>query len=815
MTPHIRAAAARWFIASLQLGCLLFAAVWLGGCSKEQSPGELAPGELGNGGAAAGETAPNGKAGPRLTSAEEVLKAMAKAYYQAKTYEDSGQFRLKFARGDEAVNEAADFSVTFSRPNKLRMHAYQAIVVCDGDKFRATIADLANQVLEKPAPEKLNVLDVFSDPVLLQTVTTGIVGAPMPLGLLLDKNSLEPILLSGEAPALLDDKKIDDRTCYGVEIKREDGELRFWIDQQTLVLRRLEYPTGPMLAHLEQQGGPKPTGLSLIAEFKGARFNHSIEDVAFEFELPAEAKLVERFNVRPPPSELLGQKVKDFTFVNMDGKPLSRADLAGKTVVIDFWATWCGWCFKSLPHLQYVYDEYKDNDQVVFLAVSTDAPEIKDDKLKESFDKAELKLPMYRDLDRYCDSTFQVKGLPTMVILGPDGTIQAHDAGYQPQLASELPVKLEKLLAGESIYEQAIQEYEQGGKIDPAEGNIRLAEIAERSEPARLKLNKLWACAEVARPGNFLVVPQGGQDQILVIDSWRNVIELAADGKVAARHELDLPKQAEDSIVSFLRTAVDSAGKRYFAASAVSVQQLHLFDEQWNTLLNFPEGKHGGITDVELADLDGDGQPEMNVGYWGEAGLQNVSLSGERLWSNRSLDNVLRLAVVETSGRRELLATSLHGSLVPFDAQGKEGKPIVMPNRFIRFVYAADLDGDGQSEVCAIAQGKLDNGNLGPDVAVGLSPQGDELWTYDLPPGIHPEAALEMVQFGKLLPGDAAQWVIAGADGSVHILSASGEEIDRYNTGVAISGLAVAQIGGQGALLVASEKGVEAWRVAP
>ncbi len=136
-----------------------------------------------------------------------------------------------------------------------------------------------------------------------------------------------------------------------------------------------------------------------------------------------------------------------------------------------------------------------------------------------------------------------------------------------------------------------------------------------------------------------------------------------------------------------------------------------------------------------------------------------------------------------------------------------------MSNRFIRFVYAADLDGDGQSEVCAIAQGKLDNGNLGPDVAVGLSPQGDELWTYDLPPGIHPEAALEMVQFGKLLPGDAAQWVIAGADGSVHILSASGEEIDHYHTGVAISGLAVAQIGGQGALLVASEKGVEAWRV--
>lgn len=791
MNSHKRAAAAPWLV-SPTLGCTLIAATLLAGCTPSGSPGD-------------------DKAAPLLTTPDKVLEAMADAYRGAKTYEDSGQFRLKFVRGQEQVDETADFSVTFARPNKLRLHAYQSIVVCDGKQFRATISELANQVLEKPAPEDLTISDIFSDPVLFQVITNGMVGAPIQLGLLLDKDALGPILKDGEEPKLLEAKKIEEQLCYGVEIKRPDGKLIFWIDQQTLALRRLEYPTEGLRASLEQEGGPKMAALSLVADFKGARLNHSIEKLAFEFELPPESKLVERFNVRPAPSELLGQQIKDFTFVTIDGKPVDRAGLEGKTVVIDFWATWCHWCFKGLPNLQFVFDQYKDNDKIVFLAVSTDEPEITDAKLKESFEKVELKLPIYRDLDRYSDSVFQVKGLPTMVVLGPDGKVQAYETGYQPQLATELPAQLEKLLAGENLFEQTLQEYEQGGKAEGAGSGIAVAEIAERSEPAKLKLNKLWSCTELTRAGNLLVVPAGeDRDQIFALDAWRSVLELAADGKVAARHKLDIPQAPEESIVSFLRTAVDSTGKRYFAGSAVSMQQVHLFDEQWKTLLSFPEGKHAGIADVQLADLDGDGQPEMSVGYWGEVGLQNVSLTGERNWSARSLDNILRLAVVEAQDRRELLAASLHGSLVPFDAQGKNGKPIVVPDRFVRLIFAADLDGDGQSELCAITQSKLGNGNLGPDVAVGLSPSGEELWNYALPPGVHPEGALEMVHYGKLLPGDAAQWVIAGANGSIHILSASGEEIDHFHYGAAIAGLEVARIEGKGALIVASEKSVEA-----
>lgn len=788
--------AVRWQV-PLLAGCLLLAVTPIVGCSQGGSPGDA-------------------RATPLLTSADEVLKAMAEAYRNAKTYEDGGQFRLKFDRGDERVDETADFSVTLARPNKLRMHAYQTIVVCDGKQYRATISDLANQVLDRPAPEKLAISDVFADPVLFEVVTNGMAGAPIQLGLLLDKDSLGPILKEGEKPKLLDAKKIDDQMCYGVEIKRPDGKLVFWVDQQSFALRRLEYPTDALRAGLEEQGGPKPTDLSLVAEFKGARLDHEIEQVAFELELPSEAKLVERFNVRPPPHELLGQKVKDFTFATIDGKPIDRASLEGKIVVIDFWATWCEWCFKGLPNLQYVYDQYKDNDKVVFLAVSTDEPRVSEKELQASFEKAELKLPIFRDLDRYCESVFQVKGLPTMVVLGPDGKVQIYETGYQPQLAMELPAKLEKLLAGENLYEQAIKDFEEGGKMAGVEAPVQLAEIAKKTEPAKLKLSSLWTCAELTRPGNFLIVQNGeGQDQVFVLDAWRTAVELSADGKIAARHELDIPKEPEEAVISFLRTMVDGDGKRYFAGSAVNVQQVHLFDDEWKTQLSFPDKQHAGIADVQLADLNGDGQPELNIGYWGEDGVQNVALSGKQHWVSRALDNVMRLAVVEGQGKRELLAASLRGNLVPFNAEGKDAKPIVLAERFIRLVFSADLDGDGQSELCAITQNKLADGGLGPDIAVGLNAAGDELWNHPLPPGVHPEGAIEMVSAGKLLPGETGQWVIAGADGSVHILSAGGEEIDHFGYGVALSGIAIAQLDGHGVLLLSSEKGVEALQVEP
>ena len=49
----------------------------------------------------------------------------------------------------------------------------------------------------------------------------------------------------------------------------------------------------------------------------------------------------------------------------------SLGDLAGKVVVLKFWATWCGPCIAEFPHFVKLLEKYEDDDEVVFLTVAT------------------------------------------------------------------------------------------------------------------------------------------------------------------------------------------------------------------------------------------------------------------------------------------------------------------------------------------------------------------------------------------------------------------------------------------------------------
>lgn len=60
-----------------------------------------------------------------------------------------------------------------------------------------------------------------------------------------------------------------------------------------------------------------------------------------------------------------------FVLKDVDGNAVSSEDLKGKTVVLDFWATWCGPCKKSFPAMQMAVDKYKGDADVVFLFIHT------------------------------------------------------------------------------------------------------------------------------------------------------------------------------------------------------------------------------------------------------------------------------------------------------------------------------------------------------------------------------------------------------------------------------------------------------------
>ena len=72
-------------------------------------------------------------------------------------------------------------------------------------------------------------------------------------------------------------------------------------------------------------------------------------------------------------AELVGKLAPEFSLKDIDGREVTLASLRGKPILMDFWATWCEPCRESMPHIQTLYDQFKEKGLVV-LGIDTNEP---------------------------------------------------------------------------------------------------------------------------------------------------------------------------------------------------------------------------------------------------------------------------------------------------------------------------------------------------------------------------------------------------------------------------------------------------------
>ncbi|NGM61884.1 TlpA family protein disulfide reductase [Sphingobacterium sp. SGG-5] len=113
------------------------------------------------------------------------------------------------------------------------------------------------------------------------------------------------------------------------------------------------------------------------------------------------------------------------TFKDEQGTIVNTADLKGKVVFINFWATWCPPCRKEMPSIQTLYNKFKDNTNIIFLIV-----EIENDVegTKRFLAEGDLQLPIVYPQDDI-PKEWLGGAIPTTVILDKNGVIAAKQEG--------------------------------------------------------------------------------------------------------------------------------------------------------------------------------------------------------------------------------------------------------------------------------------------------------------------------------------------------------------------------------------------------
>lgn len=156
-----------------------------------------------------------------------------------------------------------------------------------------------------------------------------------------------------------------------------------------------------------------------------------------------DAKQNEAFNALCARWEKLrsGNPSPAFTYTDIDGKTVSLADLKGKYVYIDVWATWCGPCRGEIPALKGLEHTYEGKD-IHFVSISCD----KDKKAWENMvKKEELKgVQLHMGTDRAFMDAYLINGIPRFILLDRTGNIIS--ANMSRPSSAQTAAKFDELL---------------------------------------------------------------------------------------------------------------------------------------------------------------------------------------------------------------------------------------------------------------------------------------------------------------------------------------------------------------------------------
>jgi thiol-disulfide isomerase/thioredoxin len=148
---------------------------------------------------------------------------------------------------------------------------------------------------------------------------------------------------------------------------------------------------------------------------------------------------------RPPepgtgPAEV-DQPAPPFILANLGGQDISLDQYRGKIVMLDFWATWCGPCRMTMPILEKLQKEYRDD--LTLLAINIqESPELVEPYVR----KQNIKSTVLLDRRGSVSAAYGSNSIPMHVLIDRQGVIRHIQVGYGANMEAQLRAEINKLL---------------------------------------------------------------------------------------------------------------------------------------------------------------------------------------------------------------------------------------------------------------------------------------------------------------------------------------------------------------------------------
>lgn len=126
-------------------------------------------------------------------------------------------------------------------------------------------------------------------------------------------------------------------------------------------------------------------------------------------------------------AKIKADSAPDFVLKSATGNNVRLSELKGRVVMLNFWATWCGPCAEEIPHLNELHESLDPYD-FELLGINLDEDQ---SKAKHLANKLKVNFPVLFDKDKDVSKSFDIKAMPTTIIIDRAGKIRHVNRGFK------------------------------------------------------------------------------------------------------------------------------------------------------------------------------------------------------------------------------------------------------------------------------------------------------------------------------------------------------------------------------------------------